>query len=442
MSFIIRFIGSIFVLTLGLRYLPLDILLVTPLIQFIATTLLVLISSAIFAVFYPKDKQTPKPPKVEAKYFGNEVQWTEGQTLPVESTDIIPFEVKVSEEVLDDLNRRIDNTRFAEPLIDSAFEYGFNGDYLKTVVHHWRHNFDWRHQENRFNRLPNYKTRIQGLDVHFIHIKPEKSAKKVIPLLVVHGWPGSVVEYLTAIEHLIKEENGVAFEVICPSIPGFGFSSAPKRKGFGVPQTSQIFVELMRRLGHKKFFIHGGDWGSIIAQTTARVYPENVRGIHITMIGGIYSLRGWPLIRYIIGAYIPSLFLTTDEYSLMYPFWEKFTFLLRESGYMHIQSTKPDSVGTALTDSPVGLCAYILEKFSTWTNPDNTTKQNGGLEEKFKLDDLLTNISVYWLTGNITSSLRYYKESFGNTPSGKILVPTAVADFPHELARMPEKCVF
>ncbi|XP_054163309.1 epoxide hydrolase 1-like [Oppia nitens] len=145
------------------------------------------------------------------------------------------------------------------------------------------------------------------------------------------------------------------------------------------------------------------------------------------------------LIRYIIGAYIPSLFLTTDEYSLMYPFWEKFTFLLRESGYMHIQSTKPDSVGTALTDSPVGLCAYILEKFSTWTNPDNTTKQNGGLEEKFKLDDLLTNISVYWLTGNITSSLRYYKESFGNTPSGKILVPTAVADFPHELARMPEK---
>lgn len=139
--------------------------------------------------------------------------------------------------------------------------------------------------------------------------------------------------------------------------------------------------------------------------------------MHVSMGSGISSLRGIPLLKYIIGAYFPSLVLDDPrkEYQRIYPFWEKFSFLMRESGYFHIQATKPDTVGTALNDSPVGLAAYVLEKFSTWTNPNNVTKPDGGLTEKFTLDELLTNVMIYWISNNVTSSLRYYKESFGST---------------------------
>ena len=194
--------------------------------------------------------------------------------------------------------------------------------------------------------------------------------------------------------------------------------------------TAAVFVKLMKRLNHDKFFVHGGDWGSSVSKTMAKLYPQklvklyfsqkykniivcSVRGMHVNLGTTILSLRGKRLFNYIIGAYFPSLVLKDpkNDYKKIYPFWEKFSFLMRETGYLHIQSTKPDTLGIALNDSPVGLAAYILEKFSTGANTDNVNKPDGGLTEKFTFDELLTNVMIYWISNNVTSSLRYYKES-------------------------------
>ncbi|KAG9469903.1 hypothetical protein GDO78_019388 [Eleutherodactylus coqui] len=319
------------------------------------------------------------------------------------------------------------------------------------VISYWRNKFDWKKQVKILNKYPHFKTTIEGLDVHFIHVKPlhVTPGQKVYPLLMVHGWPGSFYEFYHILPLLTEPGKyglnpNVAFEVICPSIPGYGFSEASSKKGFNANAAARIFYKLMLRLGFNEFYLQGGDWGSRITTILSQMKPESVKGLHLNFMtlqmGGLGRLKSL-----LIGRYMPWLVgMTREDTKRLYPYMEKNVFrIIRETGYMHIQATKPDTVGSALNDSPAGLAAYILEKFSTWTDNSFRELDEGGLDRKFSLDDLLTNIMIYWITGSIASSMRFYKENFprnyNRTPDTKIgvSVPTGVAAFPCELVHVP-----
>ncbi|XP_068397850.1 epoxide hydrolase 1 isoform X1 [Eschrichtius robustus] len=434
----------------------------------------ILLASVLGFVIYwfvSKDKEETLP--LEDGWWGPGVRPTAG-----EDESIRPFKVETSDEeisglelssgnklslvlclihllylgsciLLQDLHQRIDKVRLTPPLEDSRFHYGFNSNYLKKIISYWRNEFDWRKQVEILNRYPHFKTKIEGLDIHFIHVKPPQlpSGQTPKPLLMVHGWPGSFYEFYKIIPLLTDPEkhglsNEHAFEVVCPSIPGYGFSEASSKKGFNSVATARIFHKLMLRLGFQQFYVQGGDWGALICTNMAQLVPSHVKGLHLNMA---FILRNFYTLTLLLGWRFGRLFgYTKRDMELMSPLKKIFFNLVRETGYMHIQSTKPDTVGCALNDSPVGLAAYILEKFSTWTNPEFRDLEDGGLERKFSLDDLLTGTMLYWTTGTITSSQRFYKENLrlDNTHEGiKVHVPTGFAAFPCELVHVPEKWV-
>nr|XP_017534833.2 epoxide hydrolase 1 isoform X1 [Manis javanica] len=378
--------------------------------------------------------------------------WGPGPRPPTQEDESIrPFKVEASDEEINDLHQRIKKARITPPLEDSHFHYGFNSNYLKKIISYWQNEFDWKKQVEILNRYPHFKTKIEGLDIHFIHVKPPQQPRGCTPkpLLMVHGWPGSFYEFYKIIPFLTEPKNhGLndkhVFEVICPSIPGYGFSEASSKKGLNSVATARIFYKLMLRLGFREFYIQGGDWGSLICTNIAQLVPSHVKGLHLNMA---FVIRNFYILTLALGRHFPRLFgFTKRDVELLYPVKEKiFYSTLRESGYMHIQCTKPDTVGCALNDSPMGLAAYILEKFSTWTNAEFRNLDDGGLERKFSLDDLLTNIMLYWTTGTITSSQRFYKENMGQNflaiqhERMKVHVPTGFAAFPCELLHVPEK---
>uniref|UniRef100_A0A3Q3ATC4 Epoxide hydrolase n=1 Tax=Kryptolebias marmoratus TaxID=37003 RepID=A0A3Q3ATC4_KRYMA len=361
--------------------------------------------------------------------------WGAGEKTPQsEDKKIYPFTVKTTDEEIKDLHERIDRTRYTDPLEESAFHYGFNSSYLKKVVSYWRNEFDWKKQVATLNKYPHFITRIEGLDVHFVHVRPPHRAdQKVLPLMLVHGWPGSFYEFYKILPLLTQNHSGIAFEVIIPSIPGYGFSEAPHKQGFNSLDAARVFLTLMERLGFSQFYLQGGDWGSLITTNMAQMKPDCVKGLHLN---SWMSMRGFKvLLSLIIGPYLPFLVgFSREDVRRLFPFFEKNVWqMLRESGYLHIQGTKPDTAGCGLNSSPVGLAAYILEKFSTWVDMKNRDLMDGGLERKLSLDELLTNVMIYWTTGSIVSSMRFYKENFK-----KIFVPTGLAAFPHELMHCPK----
>ncbi|XP_068198461.1 epoxide hydrolase 1 [Antennarius striatus] len=361
---------------------------------------------------------------------------------------IRPFKVTTSDEELEDLYRRIDQTRPVPSLEDSQFNYGFNSNYLKEVVTYWRNDFDWRRQVNKLNQYPHFKTNIEGIDIHYLHVKPKKvpDGTTAIPLIMVHGWPGSFYEFYGLIPLLTEPSNpdDLVFEVVCPSIPGYGFSEAPHKKGFDSVCAARIFHKLMRRLGFQQFYAHGGDWGWLITTNMAQLEPKTVKGLHVNFAPP--SKPGLPvLLSVMLGRRFPKLFGFSDmDIQRLFPPLEKLGVeMIKETGYMHIQATKPDTVGRGLNDSPVGLAAYILEKFSTWTDQNFRNLEDGGLTRKFSLDDLLTNVMIYWTSGCIVPSMRFYKENLSRglyPPHTKmqVYVPTGFACFPNELMHTPK----
>lgn len=365
-----------------------------------------------------------------------------------EDTTIHPFKVTTSDDELEDLYRRIDQTRPVPSLEDSQFNYGFNSQYLQKVVSYWRNDFDWRRQIDKLNQYPHFKTKIEGIDVHFLHVKPKKVPEGAtpIPLIMVHGWPGSFYEFYGLIPLLTdpSDPNDHVFELVCPSIPGYGFSEAPHKKGFDSVCAARIFHKLMKRLGFQQYYAHGGDWGWLVTTNMAQLEPKTVKGLHLNFAPP--SKPGLPItVSVMLGRHFPKLFGFTDiDLERLYPSMDKLVVEpIKESGYMHIQATKPDTVGRGLNDSPVGLAAYILEKFSTWTSNDFRNLEDGGLTRKFSLDDLLTNVMIYWTSGCIISSMRFYKENFSrglDQPHAKIKVsvPTGYACFPNELMHTPK----
>ncbi|KAI6185703.1 Epoxide hydrolase [Aphelenchoides besseyi] len=398
---------------------------------------------AIFAygLYANLSKPTKKYVPPTSGYYG------QGAEKP-DDPAIKPFKINVPEETLKDLKNRLRNSRIGHEQLEDVrdFSYGFNLKTLLEFKDHWLNKYDWRKYEAILNGFPQFKTQIEGLQIHFLHVKPDtKRYKKTVPLLLVHGWPGNVFEFYKIIPMLVDPQNNglnsdLAFEVIAPSIPGYGWSEAAHKRGLSTVSTAQIFNKLMTdRLKFKRYFAQGGDWGSAITSNIARFYPENLYGLHLNMIAGNLN-SPTKLFKMIFGSYFPSLFWSQPEYA-QYNLSAILIQAIKESGYMHIQATKPDTVGVSLNDSPIGLLAYIGEKFSGWTNELFVSMENGGLE-KFTKDEILTIITIYWVNQNILPSQRFYREFFADPEirdlsDQYISVPTGYAAFSHDLIPPP-----
>ncbi|XP_037941789.1 juvenile hormone epoxide hydrolase 1-like [Teleopsis dalmanni] len=348
-------------------------------------------------------------------------------------------ESSVIEDLKTQLNRPL---KLHSPLEGIGFEYGFNSKYLEKVVKYWRDTYlpKWSEREKYLKKFPHFQTEIQGLKIHFMHIKPKKTdGKKVVPLLLLHGWPGSVREFYEFIPLLTtpNAKSDYVFEVIAPSLPGYGWSQGAAKTKFGPVQIAVILRNLMLRLGHDKFVIQGGDWGSIIGSTAAAVFPENALAYHSNM-----CINGAPVnyIKMVLMHIFPGFFLHKAHHDFYPSLGQFFSTLMEEMGYCHIQATKPDTIGATLLHNPVGLAAYILEKFSTWTNADYKKLADGGLTKRYTMDALLDNVMIYYVTNSITTSQRLYAEMFNKENQAlqidrvPIKAPTGCARFRHELS--------
>ncbi|CAG9568746.1 unnamed protein product [Danaus chrysippus] len=384
-------------------------------------------------------------------YFGPpkpldpEEWWGHEDLRSNQDTSIRPFKINFTTEMIKDLKSRLSNHRKPAPGLEgAAFSYGFNSGRLSWWTQYWSEKYPFSDREQFLNSVPQYVTNIQGLDVHFIRVKPKVSKEvTVVPLLLLHGWPGSVREFYEAIPLLTKysDDHEFVFEVIAPSLPGFGFSQASIRPGLGPYQMSMIFKNLMKRLGHEKFYIQGGDWGAVIASAMATYYQENILGYHSNLL---FVLNGCSMIKTLVGAVLPSLVVEPDLASRMYPLSSYLSFLMEESGYFHLQATKPDTIGIALSDSPAGLLAYVLEKFSTGTMKSNKFLEDGGLSLSYTKEQLIDNLMMYWISNSSITASRIYIEFFqidnilmvlDKTPTK---VPTWALQAKNEIIYQPE----
>ncbi|EDO30223.1 predicted protein, partial [Nematostella vectensis] len=362
--------------------------------------------------------------------------WGKGDAKKPDDPTIHEHKISIHKDELVELWQRLTKTRFFDTLEGIEWQYGTNQEYMRSLVKYWMEEYDWQKQESLLNSEPNYYTEIEGLRVHFQHIKPDiQKGQEIIPIVLIHGWPGSYFEFYKAIKILkdASKKGPFAYEIICPSIPGYGFSEAPHKPGFNVYAAARVFHKLMERLGHKSYYIQGGDWGSMIGRCMAQIAPSCVRGLHINMIGMIAPRGIW---SYILGYFT----LPAKEHQKIFPLMDFYIYILRESGYMHLQATRPDTVGAGLNDSPAGLASYIIEKFSVWSGC-HTNQSAQCLESRFTKDELLTNVMIYWLTNSITSSMRFYKENCltaHDVNAIQEVVPVGLADFPDEIIHLPQ----
>jgi pimeloyl-ACP methyl ester carboxylesterase len=342
---------------------------------------------------------------------------------------IRPFSIDIPDEVLKDLHGRLSRTRYPDEIEGSSWTYGTELSYIKELCEYWRTEYDWRAHERALNRFDHFRTEIDGLGIHFIHQRSKE--KEAIPLIITHGWPSSVFEFTKIIglltdpvAHGGRAED--AFHVVCPSLPGYGFSDAPRQGGFHCKRVAGVFAKLMDRLEYGSYGAHGGDWGAVVSTWLAIQDAEHMRGVHVTMPLGS-APEGTP--DGINGGLSPEEMedlaeMAEGEHT--------------ESGYAAIQSTKPQSLGYALNDAPAGLAAWIVEKFHRWSDC------GGDVETSFTKDELLTNIMIYWVTQTITSSMRlYYEERAAGWPGldvEYVALPTGCALFPVE-PHLPRKWV-
>lgn len=335
--------------------------------------------------------------------------------------EITPFELAVPEEEFDDLRRRLRSTRWPEKETVEDWSQGIPLAYLKEVCGYWAEEYDWRRLEQRLNDLGQFRTEIDGLGIHFLHVRsPEPGA---FPLILTHGWPGSVVELLKVIGPLTDPvahggEAADAFDVICPSLPGYGFSDRPGRTGWGVQRIAAAWAELMDRLGYDRYGAHGGDWGAAITALVGGVDPGHCAGIHTTLAVWARPPRGAEL--------------SEEEQAAIA---SREAFVRDGSGYSAEQSTRPQTLGYGLADSPAGQAGWILEKFQAWSDCD------GHPENAFTRDELVDNVMLYWLPNTGASSARLYWESFRGVRPDRVDCPAGYTVFPKEIFRPPRRWV-
>jgi pimeloyl-ACP methyl ester carboxylesterase len=332
------------------------------------------------------------------------------------TSEIRPFRIDIPEAQLDDLRRRLSTTRWPGKETVSDWSQGIPLAYLQEVCAYWRDKYDWRAREAHLNTFPQWKTEVAGLGIHFVHVKSREP--NALPLVMTHGWPGSIVEFHKVIGPLTdpvahggRAED--AFHVVCPSLPGYGFSDVPRETGWGVKKIADTWSLLMQKLGYPRYVAQGGDWGAMVTTCIGAQDPEHCLGIHLNMP---------------IAPPTPDSLsnLTDAEKSAMegmshYGQWD--------SGYSKQQSTRPQTVGYGLVDSPAGQAGWILEKFWSWTDC------NGHPENALTRDELLDNVMLYWLPGTGASSARLYWESFNSPPFDAVSVKVGCSIFPKEIFR-------
>lgn len=332
--------------------------------------------------------------------------------------EIRPFRIDIPQAQLDDLRRRLRETRWPEREAVEDWTQGTPLSYVQEVCAYWAEKYDWRATEARLNAFPQFTTEIDGLDIHFIHARsPHEGAA---PLIITHGWPGSIVEFHKVIGPLtdpVKYGGNAAdaFHVVAPSLPGYGFSGKPAKNGWGVEKIGNAWAALMARLGYSRYFAQGGDWGSAVTSAIGAQDPKHCAGIHLNMVTARPDPETMNDLTDLEKGAIAALQYYQD--------WD--------SGYSKEQSTRPQTVGYGLVDSPAGLAAWILEKFWAWTDCD------GHPENALTRDEMLDDIMLYWLPGTGASSARLYWESFGRAGGAQapITVPVGCSIFPKEIFR-------
>lgn len=329
-------------------------------------------------------------------------------------TTIHPFRIEIPQAQLDDLEHRLAATRWPDELPGVGWTYGVPVSYAKTLADYWRTHYDWREAEARLNEYPQFTTRIDGQNIHFLHVRSVEA--DATPLILTHGWPGSFAEFEKTIGLLTDPvayggDPADAFHLVIPSLPGFGFSGPTAEQGWDLERIARAWAELMRRLGYERYGAHGTDSGSVISPALGRIAPENVLGVHVN------GALGFPTGD-------PAEFegLTPSELGRLAQYQD-----MDRAGYAMLQSTRPQTLAFGLHDSPAGQLAWIVEKFHEWTDPARELP-----EDAVDIDQLLTTVSVYWFTGTAASSARLYKE--GQTAWG---APLPYAPLPHGVAVFP-----
>jgi pimeloyl-ACP methyl ester carboxylesterase len=332
---------------------------------------------------------------------------------------IVPFKYHAPQSALDDLKRRLAQARFPERETATDWSQGVPLGKLQALVEYWETEYDWRRCEATLNGFAQYRTEIDGLDIHFLHVRSRHA--DALPILITHGWPGSVIEFFKIIGPLTDPEahGGEAkdaFHVVVPSLPGFGFSGKPAERGWNADRIAGAWAELMRRLEYTHYVAQGGDWGSVVTTEMARQKLAGLAGIHLNM-------------PFVIPDPIPTEGLSEEERIAA----EKYQRFLSDGfGYFLLQATRPQTIGYALTDSPVGQAAWIYEKFRAWTDND------GDPEDALTLDEMLDTITLYWLTETAASSARMYMENAAVTGAPPVInLPVGCSIFPREIVPAP-----
>jgi len=336
------------------------------------------------------------------------------------SEEIRPFKIQVDDAQLEDLKRRLRATRWPDAQTVGDWSQGIPLDYVQKVCDYWARDYDWRKTEARLNALPQFQTDLDGVSIHFLHIKSHHS--DALPLVLTHGWPGSIIEFLKVIPALTDPtahggHANEAFHVVCPTLPGYGFSGKPKQNGWTAEKIARAWSELMLRLGYQRYYAQGGDWGAVVTTAIGLQDTEHCHGVHLNM----------PVVR-------PDLStmdsLTEEEKDGLagmqhYQDWD--------SGYSKQQSTRPQSLGYGLADSPAGQAAWILEKFWAWTDC------NGHPENALTRDEMLDDVMLYWLPNAAASSARLYWESFNKINYDPVRTPVGCSVFPKEIFRVSRR---
>jgi pimeloyl-ACP methyl ester carboxylesterase len=339
-------------------------------------------------------------------------------------TEVQPFQVDIPDSALDDLRDRLARTRWPDELPGAGWTYGVPLGFLQELAEYWRTGYDWRAEEARLNQFPQFLTTIDGARVHFLHVRsPEPQA---LPLVITHGWPGSVAEFLDVIGPLTDPrahggDPADAFHLVIPSIPGYGFSGPTGDTGWTTARVAKAWTELMRRLGYQRYGAQGGDWGAFVSPEVGRADPDHVVGVHVNAATFGFIPFGE------VGPEELATFSDAEKVRLERLKW----FLSEGNGYFQVQSTRPQTLAYSLTDSPVGQLAWNVEKFKEWTHPAADLP-----EAAVDRDRLLTNVMLYWLTGTAGSAARLYYEnvhaaSWGQPPA---TTPTGVAVFAEDVA--------
>jgi epoxide hydrolase len=351
-------------------------------------------------------------------------QKEKAMTVPTPPTSplVRPFTVSIPDSEIGDLRRRLAGTRWPDPETVGDWSQGVRVGNARSLVDYWQRRYDWRRLESELNRFPQFLTEIDGLDIHFIHVRSKNP--NAMPLILTHGWPGSILEFLKLIGPLTDPvsyggDAADSFDVVVPSLPGFGFSGKPTQTGWTVSRIASAWAQLMERLGYTRWAAQGGDWGAVVTTALGAMQPEGLAGIHLNT-------------QYAFPAQIPDTLSPEQRHAV-----ETLALYTGElGGSNHLQGTKPETVGFALADSPVGQAAWIYEKFQSKT--DN----HGLVEDALGIDDMLDAISLYWFTNSAASSARIYWENRSLTFAGpKLTLPVAVTVFPKDIPLPPRSWI-